>query len=552
MKKLFGLILSLLLLTTILVGCGTKASTNQLDLGNAVATTEQSSSTVYASGSAVQKHLLLNADGSYGGSYFDLKYGQGAPLNGMYDVVDSDYYMVNDFYNMTSTSSRTVYPHFSGYQQTMQDTSAIACLVALQNYLGKDVAVANSEYALMTKYEQLNNATIYNNGTTPQGLANLVSSLGYTVEATSYTDPSENRTTNYMACKDWLVALTNQGKYLLVRFQSPNGFGWKMMIGYDTMGTEDYFNDDVMIFAEPNDNYDHYQDGYTIHRAQNFYHWWRQVDIYGNITDEKQCVVINTGEQIAINRVANDNVTEQVIPEVHFIFNADGTYGGTTDVGKYGTGTPANGMYNHTTENYYKYTDYYNMTSQGSRMLIGKYIVKQQTMSSSCGICAMMSVLNYYGEDINTYDEIWLCEKYEALGGKPIKGVGTVVRSLLPVAEYLGYTGVATYTSRDYQTPGPLPTFDSYKQWIKYNLANDRPMVICISPRVGHYVTIIGYDDMGTDHVYDDVVILADSSDSWDHFQNGYNTYPAMQVYRQFNNGGVTLLQPSLVIYDKD
>ena len=45
------------------------------------------------------KHLILNSDGSYGGSYNEALYGKGAPLNGEYDVENSDYYFNGDYYN---------------------------------------------------------------------------------------------------------------------------------------------------------------------------------------------------------------------------------------------------------------------------------------------------------------------------------------------------------------------------------------------------------------------------------------------------------------------
>ena len=109
------------------------------------------------------------------------------------------------------------------------------------------------------------------------------------------------------------------------------------------------------------------------------------------------------------------------------------------------------------------------------------------------------------------------------------------------------------YTSHYYSTPiGGEPVFENYKafvSFIKYHLLNERPIVTIISPSGGHYVTIIGYDDMGTSHIYDDVVIIADSSDYWDGYQYGYNIYSATQYYRQLLGGGSTHLYQCLVIY---
>ena len=38
----------------------------------------------------------------------------------------------------------------------------------------------------------------------------------------------------------------------------------------------------------------------------------------------------------------------------------------------------------------------------------------------------------------------------------------------------------------------------------------------------GHYQTIIGYDNMGTEATCDDVILLMDSYDTTDHNQDGY------------------------------
>ena len=44
------------------------------------------------------KYFILNQDGSYGGSYNELLYGKGAPLNGEYDVPNSQYFKTDDYF----------------------------------------------------------------------------------------------------------------------------------------------------------------------------------------------------------------------------------------------------------------------------------------------------------------------------------------------------------------------------------------------------------------------------------------------------------------------
>jgi len=48
--------------------------------------------------------------------------------------------------------------------------------------------------------------------------------------------------------------------------------------------------------------------------------------------------------------------------------------------------------------------------------------------------------------------------------------------------------------------------------------------------------------------VYDDVVVLADPHDTFDHYQDGYNTLSAMTFYSQWYNGNYKWPQ-KFVIY---
>lgn len=496
------------------------------------------------------KYLILNDDGTYGGSYHELKYGTGAPFSGEYDQTDSEYYMINDYYHMDSDIYRSLFPKFSSYQQTMQDTSGIACVMMILNYLKVDIS-SYSEYELMLLYEKLNGTKIYGNGTNAQGIAKLINALdlGYDVDPSDYKNPGTTRAVNEPAFASWMKSQVDEGKFVMMRYNSKDGFGWQVVIGYDTMGTDENCHDDVIIFANPLDGSDHYQDGYTVNRAINTYHWWEQIDITAQLSNKLNCVVIDPHIDINFNRQERDMTIEQIIPEVHLILNADGSYGGTTDEELYGKGTPLNGANNHIEENYYKYNDYYNMTSSDTRVLLTNYKAFQQTMSSTCGISATISVLNYYGEDVSVYNEIWFVETYEKMHSVSIKGSGTGTGKLRDVIETIGYTGYSSTTSA-----GKVGRFEEYwmfLEWARYNIINGRPMVICVAPRVGHYITIIGIDDMGTDYIYDDVIIIADSGDSWDHYQDGYNTYSAYHLYKQHYNGGLTLIHPSLLIFGK-
>ena len=76
----------------------------------------------------------------------------------------------------------------------------------------------------------------------------------------------------------------------------------------------------------------------------------------------------------------------------------------------------------------------------------------------------------------------------------------------------------------------PLLTFDDIKGW----LAEGKPILFAWNDWGGHWQTMIGYDDMGTETTQDDVIIVADSYDTTDHNQDGYGIYPAERLIYNF------------------
>ena len=495
-----------------------------------------------------EKHLILNNDGSYGGTLNSSRYGKGAPLNGEYDVKDSIYYSINDYYNMLSTKERLIYPNFKGYQQTMKDSSGLACAVAMLNYFGEDISVY-SELELLKRYEELNNSVVYQNGTTPEGLRKLFNNLGYGAQINNYEIKGSSRQEYVGAFKEWVLSNLSNGLMALVRYQDNMDNRWRLIIGYDTMGTDEWNTDDIVIFMDPYDGFDHYQDGYSIEAAGRFERWWKSVELSGVVSSQLECVVVTPKEQIKIETVESDpnEIIPSNIPEIHLILNKDGSYGGTTDSVKYGDGTPLNGKYDHTNRNYWVFNDYYNLGNTDTRYLLTNYRAMQQTMASSCGICSTLSALNYYGEDvIDLYNEIWLVNKYEELTGKTVKGSGVGGSGLEDVIESIGYAATYDSFARDsYKDEFDLcfGSYDVFTNFITMNLSKGTPMPISWRPHGGHWEVIIGYDNMGTDYIYDDVIILADSGDSWDHYQDGYNTLPATLFFRQWYNGSYTYNQ---------
>lgn len=500
-------------------------------------------------------HMILNKDQSYGGSVSVKKYGQGAPLNGEYDVENSAYYTVNnDYFNMSSTSERIIFPKFASYQQTMQDSSGLACVLMILNYMGQDVHKEYTELELLKKYEEVNGETVYGNGTTEEGLIKLVESLDLGYAAT-------NRDPVYRAFEkenmaQFFQSAIKDGKFVLVRYESPVGYSWKLVIGYDNLGNikntltgeeQERFGDDVMIFAEPYDGYDHHQDGYATERAQDFFAWWKKKSDTGLISDPQSFVIIDPGLDITFDLQPVDETQKQATYENHLPRNPDGTFGGTRDSDRYGNIVSGRGWWDHLESNYYKINDFYNMGSEGSRVLLPNYTVLQQTMSSSCGVCAVNSVLSYYGVEGDPYEmEESYVQRYEKVNMKIIRGTGTSASYHKTTLAEMGYES-AVFSSKQAMPP-QFPTYEGYAEFMRGNLEAGKPIVVSTNLGSGHYLTVIGIDDMGTDYIYDDVIITADSSDYWDGHQDGYNVFSATKFYRQHTNSNYTTMYASLVI----
>ncbi len=516
--------------------------------------------TACGKGSKSATYMIRNKNGSYGGSLSEELYGKGAPLNGEYDVKNSDYYTVNnDYYNMTSTEERIIFPKFASYQQTMQDSSGLACLVMILNYMGEDVKKQYTELELLKKYEEVNQAQVYGNGTTEEGLIKLVESLnlGYTAvneDSLMASSPSKAVT------KQFLTSCISEGKFVLVRYQSPVGYGWKVVVGYDDLGNvkstvteeeSEAFGDDVIIFAEPYDGFDHCQDGYATERAQDFYVWWRNMGVDGKVYDKYSYIVIDPNLDIEYEYQPVDETVKQTLYDIHLPLNPDGTYGGTRDASLYGSITSGRGWWNHTESNYYKINDFYNMGSEGSRVLLKNYTVLQQTMHSSCGICAVNSVLSYYGKEETPYDlELLYLNQYEDINSAMVNGSGsTVLQHQLALQDW-GYESKYGSTTKGYEPE--FPTYEAYFEFMRSNLKEGRPVVISTFMGSGHFITVIGVDDMGTtDYIYDDVIITADSCDYWDGYQDGYNVFSAYKFFSQHTNSKYNKLQNYIVVYDK-
>ncbi len=500
----------------------------------------------------IKKHLILDKNGDFGGTFDVDLYGAGAPLNGEFDNLETPYYLINDYYNMESTNERTIFTNFKPYQQTMKDTSGIASALMILNHFGEDVQNEYNEVNLVNMYEDLNGSEIYGNGTDAAGLKKLFNEVGYTAVVGGYLNVGSSTADQIDNFNKWMMNHLNNGRFIMLRYQDNIDFEWNVVVGLDTMGTTTNVRDKVIIFGTPNDNYDHFQDGYTVFTSGRIFRWWQDVSKSGNFTDQFDCLVVYPETQRIINRVEEVREITQVVPERHLILNADGSFGGSTNEALYGKVNYKNGEADVLHSNYYKFIDYYNMESTETRLILPQYKAYQQTMASSCGIATLLAALNYYGVDTDTYNEVFLVERYQEINNAIIKNAGVGSVGLRNLAQDLGFKGEAkSYSKANYVDENSMifSTYESFVTWVKSHLSENRPLPISWRPHSGHWQAIIGYDDMGTDNIYDDVIVLADSSDNWDHYQDGYNTHAATLFYHQWYNGSFTYNQQYMILF---
>mgnify|MGYP003313722356 CR=1 FL=1 len=172
---------------------------------------------------------------------------------------------------------------------------------------------------------------------------------------------------------------------------------------------------------------------------------------------------------------------------------------------------------------YYTYVDYYNLESNGSLLMIPHFETYQQRLSYTCGACSAWMVLNYLDPVMGkTYNEGKVATECGSTG----EGRGT---SALQIANF--------FIAKDYEVEYScshekvFTIYDEFVSFVKEHLQNQEPIMVDWATGSGHWTTIIGFDDMGNDQASDDVLIFADSSDSYDHFYDGYTITPARRFF---------------------
>ena len=167
---------------------------------------------------------------------------------------------------------------------------------------------------------------------------------------------------------------------------------------------------------------------------------------------------------------------------------------------------------------YYTGIDFGTLKSNSHLMVLPLKSYRQQMTNYSCGAVASMTVMAYYGQPKtnSTEEEILIAHE---MNRNVTDKTGINPEQITQWFTRNGWN--ATWRTGGNQ------------QMIRENLRNGIPTMVEWMDWGGHWVVVAGYDDRGTENVWDDVIIFADSVDCHDDRVDGitffnYGEFDAM------------------------
>ena len=259
------------------------------------------------------------------------------------DNLNSKFYKAPDFYNMVSDDQITIIPKFKTMQQTTEwSCGNVTALMVLENFgikgftemqlaemMGssvdkdvegakpgsannffeygtnvkqlydffstqKDLKVLETSYIANPKAEDL---TSENDGLSTADFGNIKPTF-----SSSSLYASENSDTTEAWVEDakdsyfvkWLTGHLKEGRPIMVEWGDWDGH-WQAIIGYDNNGTPS-IGDDVLVFADPYDTSDHWQDGYYFYPLERWFYMWQDRKVAPKPYQLQPYIVVDTVE----------------------------------------------------------------------------------------------------------------------------------------------------------------------------------------------------------------------------------------------------------------
>ena len=259
------------------------------------------------------------------------------------DNLNSKFYKAPDFYNMVSDDQITIIPKFKTMQQTTEwSCGNVTALMVLENFgikgftemqlaemMGssvdkdvegakpgsannffeygtnvkqlydffstqKDLKVLETSYIANPKAEDL---TSENDGLSTADFGNIKPTF-----SSSSLYASENSDTTEAWVEDakdsyfvkWLTGHLKEGRPIMVEWGDWDGH-WQAIVGYDNNGTPS-IGDDVLVFADPYDTSDHWQDGYYFYPLERWFYMWQDRKVAPKPYQLQPYIVVDTVE----------------------------------------------------------------------------------------------------------------------------------------------------------------------------------------------------------------------------------------------------------------
>jgi len=201
---------------------------------------------------------------AYPSSYDTTKEGASS-YQGIGNVKASPYYPAIDFYQTKPTATLIILPHYQTYQQTTEITCGPAAALTVLNYSGN------------TSWQEKQIADIMGTkpsiGTDVAGMVKFFKKIGWKTTSSLDAPAKDSRSfATEVDFKNFVLKNLKDNTPIMIENIDWGGH-WRVIIGYDTMGTET-MADDVLILADSYDTADHQQDGYVIVPAEKFYYMW--------------------------------------------------------------------------------------------------------------------------------------------------------------------------------------------------------------------------------------------------------------------------------------
>ncbi|MBU2699873.1 hypothetical protein Ga0466249_000954 [Sporomusaceae bacterium BoRhaA] len=202
--------------------------------------------------------------------------------NGIGNVKNSPYFAFQDYYNLLSTSTLTILSKYKTYQQTTEITCGPAAALTVLTHFDNN------------NWDELKIAKIMGTkpvvGTDTKEMVTFFKRIGWDVTS-SLTTANKNGMTfaTVQEFRDFIIANLKNNTPILVENIDWGGH-WRVVIGYDTMGT-DTVADDVLILADSYDTADHLQDGYVVNPVEKFYYMWFDAHMLPKGQQQQQWIV---------------------------------------------------------------------------------------------------------------------------------------------------------------------------------------------------------------------------------------------------------------------